>query len=208
MTATMMAIGEEEPNAVPGIDSDPDDSEPWGANLSFPELMDLARTIKNKRSKRKLEMSSVRRMGGAAQSHLVEGMTALSFTMSGFGGARREAIAPLVSGMTLRSTGGLKQFFCLSQGRSRSSCTMPTSTHCDNCVLPLRRTLWKRARTSTWYWLEPPSKWQAPFTHALPIEESDSPKGRARSTQPLAHTQGVGCPWFRFLSLGLRNKSL
>ena len=50
MTATMMAIGEEEPNAVPGIDSDPDDSEPWGANLSFPELMDLARTIKKEQT--------------------------------------------------------------------------------------------------------------------------------------------------------------
>ena len=31
---------------VPGIDSDPDDATPWGANLAFPDMMDLARTIK------------------------------------------------------------------------------------------------------------------------------------------------------------------
>ena len=42
---TMTAIGQEEPNAFPGIDSDPDDSEPWGANLTFPDLMDFVRTI-------------------------------------------------------------------------------------------------------------------------------------------------------------------
>ena len=42
---TMTAIGQEEPNAFPGIDSDPDDSEPWGANLTFPDLMDFVRAI-------------------------------------------------------------------------------------------------------------------------------------------------------------------
>ena len=43
---TMTSIGEEENNVVPGIDSDPDDAIPWGANLAFPDMMDLARTIK------------------------------------------------------------------------------------------------------------------------------------------------------------------
>ena len=28
----LTSIGEEEPNAVPGVDSDPDDAQPWGAN--------------------------------------------------------------------------------------------------------------------------------------------------------------------------------
>ena len=43
---TMTSIGEEENNVVPGIDSDPDDAIPWGANLTFPDMVDLARTIK------------------------------------------------------------------------------------------------------------------------------------------------------------------
>ena len=43
---TMASIGEEENNVVPGIDSDPDDAIPWGANLTFPDMMDLARAIK------------------------------------------------------------------------------------------------------------------------------------------------------------------
>ena len=43
---TMTSIGEEENNVVPGIDSDPDDATPWGANLTFPDMVDLARTIK------------------------------------------------------------------------------------------------------------------------------------------------------------------
>ena len=37
---------QEENNVVPGIDSDPDDATPWGANLAFRDMMDLARTIK------------------------------------------------------------------------------------------------------------------------------------------------------------------
>ncbi|CAE7738218.1 Gbp1 [Symbiodinium necroappetens] len=43
---TMEAINEETLNIVPGIDDDPDDDVPWAANLSFPDVMDLARTIK------------------------------------------------------------------------------------------------------------------------------------------------------------------
>ena len=43
---TMDSIIEETLNLVPGIDDDPDDMTPWAANLTFPDLMDLARTIK------------------------------------------------------------------------------------------------------------------------------------------------------------------
>ena len=43
---TMEAISEEMLNPVPGIDEDPDDETPWAANLAFPDLMDLARTIR------------------------------------------------------------------------------------------------------------------------------------------------------------------
>ncbi|OLP82535.1 hypothetical protein AK812_SmicGene36819 [Symbiodinium microadriaticum] len=43
---TMESIIEETLNVVPGIDDDPDDMTPWAANLTFPDLMDLARTIK------------------------------------------------------------------------------------------------------------------------------------------------------------------
>ena len=43
---TMESITEETLNVVPGIDDDPDDMTPWAANLTFPDLMDLARTIK------------------------------------------------------------------------------------------------------------------------------------------------------------------
>ncbi|CAE7522908.1 Gbp1, partial [Symbiodinium sp. CCMP2456] len=39
---------EEMLNPVPGIDDDPDDEVPWAANLAFPDLMDLARTIRRK----------------------------------------------------------------------------------------------------------------------------------------------------------------
>ena len=35
---------------VPGIDSDPDDATPWGANLTFPDMVDLARTIKKEQT--------------------------------------------------------------------------------------------------------------------------------------------------------------
>eukprot|EP00439_Symbiodinium_sp_Y106_P078959 s2610_g17.t1 len=37
---TMTSIDEETINAVPGIDDDSDDVEPWAANLSFPDLME------------------------------------------------------------------------------------------------------------------------------------------------------------------------
>ena len=47
---TMTSIGEEENNVVPGIDSDPDDATPWGANLTFPDMVDLARTIKKEQT--------------------------------------------------------------------------------------------------------------------------------------------------------------
>ncbi|CAE7514912.1 unnamed protein product, partial [Symbiodinium necroappetens] len=40
----LQAIGETL-NVVPGIDDDPDDATPWAANLSFPDLMDLARDL-------------------------------------------------------------------------------------------------------------------------------------------------------------------
>ena len=43
---TMNAIDQETLNVVPGIDDEPDDAEPWAANLSFADLMDLGRTIK------------------------------------------------------------------------------------------------------------------------------------------------------------------
>ena len=46
----MTSIGEEENNVVPGIDSDPDDATPWGANLTFPDMVDLARTIKKEQT--------------------------------------------------------------------------------------------------------------------------------------------------------------
>ena len=36
----MTSIDEETINAVPGIDDDSDDAEPWAANLSFPDLME------------------------------------------------------------------------------------------------------------------------------------------------------------------------
>ena len=42
---TMEGISDETLNVVPGIDDDPDDATPWAANLTFPDLMDLARTI-------------------------------------------------------------------------------------------------------------------------------------------------------------------
>ncbi|CAE7549573.1 unnamed protein product, partial [Symbiodinium sp. KB8] len=43
---TMEIIFEETLKVVPGIDNDPDDATPWADNLTFPDLMDLAWTIK------------------------------------------------------------------------------------------------------------------------------------------------------------------
>ena len=61
---TMESIIEETLNVVPGIDDDPDDATPWAANLTFPDLMDLARTIK-----RDLNMTQVMRIGGVGPVH-------------------------------------------------------------------------------------------------------------------------------------------
>ena len=139
---TMTSVGEEENNVVPGIDSDPDDAIPCGANLTFPDMMDLARTIKKEVTEAGNELREKDGwrgpigLGGGNQRNLLHNVR---FWWHPKGGDR-----PARFRYDYSLDQWLKTVLLFKRGEITILLRDAPMT-----VLPLRRTLKLRARTST-----------------------------------------------------------
>ena len=117
---TMEIIFEETLKVVPGIDNDPDDATPWADNLTFPDLMDLAWTIK--RSK-----GTSMRIGGATAGRVpLAWVTAPGPcpTTRGSGGGQTATTSRSRSPVIGHCVPGPTLSFGLSQVASESCCGM------------------------------------------------------------------------------------
>ena len=199
---TMESIIEETLNVVPGIDDDPDDMTPWAANLTFPDLMDLARAIKRDlndqghEDRKRDGWKGPVGMGNSAR-------TVLHNVRFWWRPHCHEQPHPFTCDRSLRTW--LKTVLLFEPGSIR---IMLRDAPMQAQVPSMEDLNLPQGENRRFMVLARPALADAGFMDHRSTKESASPRDRARSDSsarsPVERTRGMGRSWgLRFLALGL-----